>query len=122
MAGHLRFETRGSTLCITGGTFTVREELKAAGGRWDPIHRAWTVSVDADIRAVIAKKEAELKAMDEAYAKGEAARRERYLSNPRIVKGRCCAEAVGYYRGGEFGPLCYRCTKHGETINSYTGD
>jgi hypothetical protein len=122
MAGHLRFETRGTTLCITGGTFTVREELKAAGARWDPVARAWTVSGTADISAIIAKKEAELKAMDEAYERAAAARKERIMSNPRIIKGRCCAKATAYYRDGEHGPLCYRCEKHGETTNSYTGD
>jgi hypothetical protein len=114
MAGHLRFETVGETLRITGGTFSVREELKAAGGRWDPVSKAWVVKKDADITAVVTKKEAEMKALD------EAARAPR----PKPVRGYtgpCCAQAKSFTLY-EFGPLCFRCDKHGETHNSYTGD
>lgn len=116
MAGHLRVETVGETIRITGGTFSVRDELKAAGARWDPVSKAWTVGKDADISAVMAKKGAEMKALDDAYAL--------YKARPKPVRGytgRCCAAATSYILGDQ-GPLCFRCPTHGETRNSYTGD
>lgn len=42
---------------VKGNTFPVKDQLKALGGKWDPVERAWTVPADkaAEAQALVAQ-------------------------------------------------------------------
>lgn len=44
----LTFTTTKTHLNIGGKTFYAKEEIKALGGKWDPISSSWTLPIDRD--------------------------------------------------------------------------
>ena len=41
----------GKEVLITGNTYPVREQLRALGGRWDPVAKGWHVAADKEAGA-----------------------------------------------------------------------
>lgn len=44
----IKFKVNSKTIHVFGQTYELREQLKAAGGRWDKLQKAWSFSYDPD--------------------------------------------------------------------------
>jgi hypothetical protein len=117
---------------VSGNTFPLREEIKAAavaaGGKamWDAGRKVWTVPagtvVPVPAPAAVVKKAAKPK----PKPRSEWSREEWQMwiavfkSKNRGRVERCCDAARDV--GDIYGPSCYSCERHGETHGSYRGD
>jgi hypothetical protein len=125
---------------LSGGTYPLRETIRAHGGRWNPADRVWTLPAGTDMSfvppapaaaAVAAaapprtyvfpvciphkSKPREEWTLEEWHAYVRA----NYSKNRGYV-GACCRHATPY-EDHPYGPINYRCEKHGVTRNSYSG-
>jgi hypothetical protein len=112
---------------ISGGTFLLREEIKAAavaaGGKavWDAGRRLWTVPAGTVIPDAAKKVTKPTQKPREEWTRDEW----QVWSHAFSVRNRgrverCCSAAE--WVGDPYGPMCYSCVRHGETIGSYRGD
>jgi hypothetical protein len=113
---------------LSGKTFDHREQIKAAGGRWDPDRKVWTLPAEAKLDFLPAAQTAPLKAAPQTAPLRPLAREEwsrehwqNYCLRQRGNCGPCCKHATAY-ESRPYGPICYRCPRHGETINNWCGD
>lgn len=112
------------------GTFGCRDTIKSASlaagqaAGWDPAEKSWTVAAGTDLRAALPIPPPP-PPPPPAPRPREDWSREEYQSwlcrTRRKVYSACCRFAVAY-EARPYGPICYRCERHGETHNSYTGD
>ena len=76
---------------ITGNTYPVRDQLKALGGKWDPVAKGWVVSDEVADQA-------------RALVNGTVGKSAPQTKRPRYAKcHECGAPSKGYYR-------CYQCS------------
>jgi hypothetical protein len=137
----LQIVTEGTTLKFSGDTYNFRDLIKALpGARWVAAEMVWTAPVGADLTAIKARM-AEYEHSRAFWANAIAATA--HLSRPREEwtraqwrafcarprargesgnHGPCCSGAKPFTQYDAQGPTCYRCEKHGETINCYSGD
>lgn len=94
---------------LSGRTFDYKDQIKAAGGRWDPDRKVWTIPAEAKMDFLPPPPPPPPPAV-------------RYVPRSRSkIRGPCCSEAVAF-ESRPYGPICYRCAKHGLTHNDYCGD
>lgn len=113
------------------GTFGCRETIKSASAAaglaagWDAADKSWTVAPGTDLRAALpvpppppppppAPRPRELWTCEE-YQNWLVRNIRRKFFGP------CCRFADAY-ESRPYGPICYRCERHGATINNYCGD
>jgi hypothetical protein len=99
---------------LSGKTFDHREQIKAAGGRWDPDRKVWTLPAEAKLDFLPTApppKAATLKPATPIYVPRSRSK----------FRGPCCSSAVAY-ESRPYGPICYRCPHHGQIINDWCGD
>jgi hypothetical protein len=98
---------------LSGGTFGIKDQIRAHGGRWNPAERVWTLPAGTDTAFVSVETAAEI------YARVSAAVA---MYRPARRDGRCCSSATAFWPSTDhYGPAHYRCPHHGETRSSYTG-
>jgi hypothetical protein len=118
---------------LSGGTFPLRDQIKARGGKWDPTRKIWTLPAGTSL-------EFEAPPEEKAPAVGGAGAAPKPKPKPRAEwtreewqawsraysirnRGRverCCEHAA--WVGDPYGPMEYSCPRHGETKGSYRGD
>jgi hypothetical protein len=101
---------------LSGRTFDYKEQIKTAGGAWDPARKVWTLPATADL--------AFLPPPPPPPLPREEWPRERWQNYCLRKRGNCgpCCRYAQSYESRPYGPICYRCERHGETINHWTGD
>lgn len=113
---------------LSGGTFPLRDQIKARGGKWDPARKVWVVPAGASLEFAL-PPEVKAPAVGRAGAakpREEWTREEwqAWIGAYRIrTRGRveqCCCHAK--WVGDPYGPTEYSCSRHGETRGSYRGD
>jgi hypothetical protein len=112
------------------GTFGCRETIKAASlaagvaAGWDSTEKSWTVAAGTDIRAALPAPPPPPPPPPPPRRREEWSREEYQLwlaRSRKKVHGPCCSFAAAY-ESRPYGPICYRCERHGETYNNWTGD
>jgi hypothetical protein len=118
---------------LSGGTYPLREAIRAHGGRWNAEERVWTLPAGTDTSfiptgpppaapkpkvpkpktAPAPVKPREEWTLEEWRAHVRANSRRGYI-------GPCCSHAVGFEEYWQ-GPIHYRCERHGITRSSYSG-
>lgn len=117
-------------LVLSGNTFTYKDRIKEAAlaspsglaAAWVAAEKSWTVPPGTDISFICdpppppppPPRRTREEWSREEYQNWLARSRKKYF-------GPCCRFAV-CYESRPYGPLCYRCERHGNTINDYTGD
>ena len=127
---------------LSGGTFPLRDQIKARGGKWDPARKVWTVPAGMSLEFGL-PHEVGKALVGAAGGAGSAAppppppppkpkpreewSREEwqawigaYKIRNRGRVERCCCHAKDV--GDIYGPSEYSCERHGETRGSYRGD
>ena len=93
---------------LGGGTYPLREQIRALGGRWNPAERVWTLPAGTDTAFVDPKPVVSV-----------------VLPPPRRRDGRCCDAAVIFWPSDDpyahYGPASYRCADHGVCRSNYSG-
>ena len=116
---------------LSGGTFPLRDQIKARGGKWDPARKVWTVPAGTSLEFGPPPEEKGAAAGGAGAApkpkpRAEWTREEwqAWISAFRIRNRgrveRCCCHAKDV--GDIYGPSEYSCERHGETRGSYRGD
>lgn len=112
---------------LSGPTFDVREEIKAAavaaGGAamWDGVRRVWIVPAGTVVPAVPAPAPPPKPKPREEWSREEwQAWSLAYRVRNRGRVEQCCSHARCV--GDPYGPSVYACELHGETRGDYTGD
>jgi hypothetical protein len=105
---------------LSGRTFNYKDQIKAAGGRWDPDRKVWALSAEAKMDFLPPPPPPPPKPKPrEQWTREEY---QNWLARSRSkIRGPCCSEAVAF-ESRPYGPICYRCAKHGLTRNDYCGD
>ena len=107
---------------LRGGTYPLREAIRAHGGRWNPEARVWTLPAGTDTSFVPVAVPVPVVAAAPAAA---AAAARPLVFAPRRRDGRCCDTAVAFWPADDpyshYGPAHYRCPHHGEMRSNYTG-
>lgn len=136
---------------LSGGTFGIKDQIRAHGGRWNPAERVWTLpaGTDTSFVPVAAPPPAPPKLSASAEAMYRAIYKDRlppltpaladFLETQVLIAaatlaraaprrdGRCCSAATAYWPSSatdpyaHYDPPHYRCPHHGETRGSYTG-
>ena len=107
---------------LSGGTFGIKDQIRAHGGRWNPAERVWTLPAGTD--TAFATEAVPVETAAEIYARVSAAVA---IYRPARRDGRCCSSATAFWPSSatdpyaHYGPAHYRCPHHGETRSSYTG-
>ncbi len=108
-------------------TFECRESIKAAAlaagsaAQWQAAEKCWIVPAGTDLAAALPPPPPpKPKRLREDWTREEYTQ---WLIRHarRKVFGPCCRFATAY-ESRPYGPICYRCERHGDTINDYTGD
>jgi hypothetical protein len=110
------------TTTLSGWTYDYKEQIKTAGGRWNPDTKIWTLP--AGVEPPLPPPAAPVPPPPKPRPRSEWSMDEyqNWLARSRKkFHGACCGAAVAY-ESHPYGPICYRCVKHGQTINDYTGD
>jgi len=108
---------------LAGGTYPIKDQIRAHGGLWNPAARVWTLPAGTDT-AFVAE-----------FVKPPALTRDELLAiHRRVVAAvapfkaagrrddRCCSAAVAFWPADDhYGPAHYRCPHHGETRGTYSG-
>lgn len=131
-------------ILLRGRTYDHREKIKSLGGTWDPATKTWALSPMTDVTwlrpppppppPVVPKpkpRDSHSQARSPTVSPASGVRpreqwtREEYQNwlcrSRKKFHGPCCSHAV-CYESRPYGPLCYRCDLHGQTINDYCGD
>lgn len=131
---------------LSGGTFGIKDQIRAHGGRWNPAERVWTLpaGTDTSFVPVAAPPPATPKLSASAEALYRAIYKDRlppltpaladFLETQVLISaatlaraaprrdGRCCSSATAFWPSTDhYGPAHYRCPHHGETRGSYSG-
>ena len=133
---------------LSGGTYPIKDQIRAHGGRWNPVERVWTLPAGTDTSFVPVAPAAPVAAAPKLSASAEALYRAIYKDRtppitkaladfletqvlvaaatvahaPRRRDGRCCAAATAFWPADDhYGPAHYRCPHHGETRGTYSG-
>jgi hypothetical protein len=92
---------------LSGGTFSIKDQIRARGGRWDPTERVWILPAGTDTTFTVAVAPVAV------------------LPPPRRRDGRCCDAAVAFWPSDDpyahYGPASYRCAAHGVGRSTYSG-
>ena len=107
---------------LSGGTFPLRDQIKARGGKWDPARKVWTLPAGASVEFEMPPPPPPPK--PKPRAEWTRAEWQAWISDFKIRnRGRveqCCCHAK--WVGDPYGPMEYSCERHGETRGSYRGD
>ncbi len=110
---------------LSGRTFDYKELIKAAGGKWDPATKTWTLEAvaEAGLMFLVPPPPKPLPLVPKPRAREDWTAEEwtRYCLRKRGNVGPCCRHATAH-ESRPYGPICYNCPRHGYTHNSYTGD
>ncbi len=129
---------------LSGGTFPIKDQIRARGGRWDPAARVWTLPAGTDLafagldkiaedRALCdriaaewaAKRAEEARKMEELIAYYRASGLAKVAPSIPTRRGPCCSKAETFWPSTDpyahYGPCHYRCATHGESRDTYTG-
>lgn len=112
------------------GTFGCRETIKAASARagqsagWDPAEKSWTVAAGTDLREALPVPPPPPPPPPAPRPREEWSREEyqNWLARSRRKVHSACCRFAEAYETRPYGPICYRCERHGVTHNSWTGD
>ena len=118
---------------LSGGTFPLRDQIKARGGKWDPVRKVWTVPAGTSLEfspppeekgAAAGGAGAAPKPKPKPREEWSHAEWQSWISAFKIRNRgrveRCCRHAKDV--GDIYGPSEYSCERHGETRGSYRGD
>ena len=106
----IQIQKEGRRHYLIGNTFSIKDQIKSAGGHWDPDKRAWWVS-KPDVAAKFTQTSLDF---------GEAApapKEETVHLDSRVIRGRAMYEGKAYYllaqgisqaSGRPYAKLCYR--------------
>jgi hypothetical protein len=112
---------------LAGGTYPIKDQIRAHGGRWNPAERVWTLPAGTDTAFIT--EAVPVTAPSGALPKPETAA-EIYRRVAAAVApfkapcrdGRCCSAAAAFWPTDDpYGPARYRCPHHGETRSTYSG-
>ena len=113
---------------LSGGTYPLKDQIRALGGRWNPAERVWTLpaGTDTSFTAVPVTAPSGAPSKPPALTREEAlaiySRVAATLAPPVRRDGRCCASAVAFWPADDlYGPARYRCPHHGERRSNYSG-
>jgi hypothetical protein len=103
-------------ILLRGRTYDHREKIKSLGGTWDAATKTWALPPKTDVTWLQPPPPPPVPVLSarDAYQMSLARSRKKF-------HGPCCSRAV-CYESRPYGPLCYRCETHGDTINDYCGD
>lgn len=118
---------------LSGGTYPLKDQIRAKRGLWNPAERVWTLPAGTDTAFIT--EAVPVIAPSGARSKPPALTREEALAiHSRVAAalaplprrdGRCCDSAVAFWPADDpyahYGPARYRCGHHGETRSSYSG-
>jgi hypothetical protein len=120
-----RYHIKGS------GTFGCRETIKSASAAaglsagWNPTDKSWTVAAGTDLRTALPVPPPPSHPPPAPRRREDWTREEYQNWLIRHIRrkffGPCCSHAQAY-ESRPYGPICYRCERHGATINDYCGD
>jgi hypothetical protein len=107
---------------LSGGTFPIKDQIRARGGRWDPAARVWTLPAGTDTTFIPPPPLTRAEALEIYYTRVAPAMAA--FRAPRR-DGRCCDAAEAYWPSTDpyahYGPCHYRCATHGESRSNYSG-
>jgi hypothetical protein len=111
---------------LSGGTFPLKDQIRARGGKWDPAARVWTLPAGTDTTFITtvepAPRMTRAEALEFYYTRVAPAMA---AFRPPRRDGRCCDAAVAFWPSTDayshYGPCSYRCPHHGETRSTYSG-
>lgn len=115
---------------LTGKTFDFKDQIKAAAAAagspaiWSPATKSWTVPAATDTAFLLTRPPSPLRWQPKPREEWTREEWITYLVNrpsKRGGSGPCCKNAKSF-EAYEQGPICWRCERHGETHNSFTGD
>jgi hypothetical protein len=118
---------------LAGGTYPIKDQIRARGGLWNPAERVWTLPAGTDTAFVAAASAAtapRMAVMPAAAASKPETAAEIYRRVAAAVApfkapcrdGRCCSAAAAFWPADDYyGPAHYRCPHHGETRATYSG-
>jgi hypothetical protein len=107
-------------ILLRGRTFDHREKIKSLGGTWEPTTKTWALPPMTDVTWLKPPPPppAPQPRPRELWTRAEW---QNYCLRKRGSCGPCCRQAHSY-ESRPYGPICYSCPIHGETVNNYTGD
>jgi hypothetical protein len=111
-------------ILLRGRTYDHREKIKSLGGTWDPATKTWALPPMTDVEWLKPPPPAERPVAPKPRLREQWTHEEYQNWLCRSMKkfhGPCCSHAMAY-ESRPYGPICYRCDLHGQTINDYTGD
>ena len=107
---------------LAGGTYPIKDQIRARGGLWNPAERVWTLPAGTDTAFVAVMPAA---AASKPKTAAEIYRRVAAAVAPFKAPcrdGRCCSAAAAFWPADDYyGPAHYRCPHHGETRATYSG-
>jgi hypothetical protein len=108
---------------LSGRTFDYKEQIKAAGGKWDPALKTWTLEAAAEQQLMFLVPPLSVAPKPKPLPREEwtADQWANYCLRRRGNVGPCCRHATAK-ESRPYGPICYNCPRHGYTHNNYTGD
>jgi len=111
---------------LAGGTYPIKDQIRAHGGRWNPAERVWTLPAGTDTAFTEAVAVAAPSgALPKPETAAEIYRRVAAAVAPFKAPcrdGRCCSAASAFWPTDDpYGPAHYRCPHHGETRATYSG-
>ena len=109
---------------LSGGTFDIRDQIRARGGRWDPAARVWILPAGTDTAFATVVVPPAPKPKPVPREEWTLAEWRAYVATHtrRGYIGSCCSHATGFTDAGNpYGPTHYRCERHGVTRSSYSG-
>jgi hypothetical protein len=117
---------------LSGGTYLLKDQIRANRGRWNPAERVWTLPAGTDTAFIT--EAMPVIAPSRSPSKPPALTREEALAiYSRVAAavalprrdGRCCDSSVSFWPADDphahYGPASYRCPHHGETRGNYSG-
>lgn len=119
---------------LSGATFHVKDAIKAASlaagaaAVWDPAAKTWTVATGTDLSTIVTPPSSSGAPAPRAPKPQPRAREDwtreewqNYCLRRRGNSGPCCCHAEAFWEYAQ-GPTQYRCERHGQTHNNWTGD
>ena len=101
---------------LSGGTFPLRDQIKARGGKWDPARKVWIMPIGTSLDFEVSKPKTREEWTREEWQTWISAFKIR--NRGRVEQ--CCSHAEDI--SDMYGPREYKCEHHGETRGSYRGD